>query len=281
MLGENSNFFSFIVNRMLHERNNNVILKLGDMANIREEDNDASDLTSLPINVTNRLHTHGNYVGLGNEINMMKRDYEHIAVDKYPRRMGGNTHDRTADFIEWIDYILEGNTHKMGYMHKNESEDIWHEGFGPRLIELLKIFKMICRFGRKKSKFHKTQAEKDSADLEYLEKLCQFLVQHPYSSNVRPGSSSDHTITQSMRLVNNSPRLIQEAITNSTFELEKFTTNILEAVNKIIQNRIDSLKFNLNPKALMEDLALPSIQNQLKDVLNVNHDKQLYFIKNT
>lgn len=262
---------------MLNDQNNNVILKLGDLYGIREEENDASDLTSLPIHITNRLHLFGKHIAFGNEINKMKTDFEHVAIDKYPKRMGGNTNDHTDVFISWIENVLKEDYHKEGYMHKDADDEVWKEGLGEIFIRLLKILKAICRFGRTVSRIAEIQASKDSTDLENLHKLNDFLIQHPYSTNNSTEESLYQT-TQSVKLVNSSPRLILEAISSSNFTLDKFTTNVLESVNKILQNRTDLYKHNLNKNSLSDDLALPSIQAQLKAVLNVDQNKELHFI---
>lgn len=263
-------FIDFTVNKILNDRGVKVVTKIGDLAGIRGQEKDASDLTSLTLHLSNKIHENGKTLQFGNEINKMRKGYEVKALSNYPRRMGGNTNKNTPAFKDWIMIVLKDDSN---YSHKSAEGDEFVVGMGPLLRKLLEILDVACEFG----KGEKT-AEEEKRELKSLNDLKEFFGENPFHQDCS-SKQGIHQTKQSIQIINNTPTILLDVIENSNFSHKDLTTDKIEAVNKLIQDRKDLFDRNFNSLPIAELLSSKTFESQLKDLLNYDTDYNFTFMQ--
>lgn len=267
---EKAYFIDFIVNKILSDRGVQVVAKIGDLAGIRGQEKDASDLTSASLFLNNKIHENGKTLQFGNEINMMRKNFEASAISNYPRRMGGNTNKNSPAFKDWIKLVLKDDSN---YSHKSAGDDEFVVGMGPLLRKLLGILDVACEFG----KGEKT-AEEELSDLQSLTDLKEFFAENPYHQDCS-SKVGLHQTKQSIQIINNTPTILLDVIENTEFKNADLTTDKLEAVNKLIQDRKDLYDRNFNLVPFSELLNSESFEAKLKQLLNCDPNYNLKFMQ--
>lgn len=201
----------------------NFQLKLGDFRGIRINAKEAADLSSSSKYPLNQLHKDGTVVTFGNEENRIKKDKFKFAMRAYPYFVAGNTYDISPMIISWIDKLSS----IQDYYEHREKGGNWQNKMGNNLVEYTQMAKVLVAFARDDKNGEKERAE--------LIKLCKFLETKPLK--IYP-LDKNQTIAQSVRLFNNSPKIINESLlVDKNLTLIKVSTNKLEAVNQVFKGR--------------------------------------------